>query len=29
MDPHDAWADDMVLPRARRYEEMVTEPVTR
>jgi glycine/D-amino acid oxidase-like deaminating enzyme len=30
MDPHDAWADDMVLAEGlARYEEMVTEPVTR
>ncbi len=30
MDPHDAWADDMVLAEGlSRYEEMVTEPVTR
>lgn len=29
MDPHDAWADDMVLAEGlARYEEMVTEPVT-
>lgn len=29
-DPHDAWADDMVLAMGlARYEEMVTEPVTR
>lgn len=29
-DPHDAWADDMVLAEGlARYEEMVTEPVTR
>jgi glycine/D-amino acid oxidase-like deaminating enzyme len=28
--PHDAWADDMVLAEGlARYEEMVTEPVTR
>ena len=30
MDPHDAWPDDMVLAEGlARYEEMVTEPVTR
>lgn len=30
MDPHDAWADDMVLAEGlARYEEYVTEPVTR
>lgn len=30
MDPHDAWADDMVLAEGlSRYEEMMTEPVTR
>jgi glycine/D-amino acid oxidase-like deaminating enzyme len=30
MDAHDAWADDMVLAEGlARYEEMVTEPVTR
>ena len=30
MDPHDAWADDMVLAEGlARYEEMVTEPVNR
>lgn len=30
VDPHDAWADDMVLAEGlARYEEMVTEPVTR
>ncbi len=30
MDPHDAWADDMVLAEGlARYEERVTEPVTR
>jgi len=30
MPPHDAWADDMVLAEGlARYEEMVTEPVTR
>lgn len=30
MDPHDAWADDMVLAEGlARYEEMVIEPVTR
>jgi D-arginine dehydrogenase len=30
MAPHDAWADDMVLAEGlARYEEMVTEPVTR
>ncbi|WP_103332458.1 NAD(P)/FAD-dependent oxidoreductase [Pseudotabrizicola formosa] len=30
MDPHDAWADDMVLAEGLgRYEEMVTPPVTR
>lgn len=30
MTPHDAWADDMVLAEGlSRYEEMVTEPVTR
>lgn len=30
MDPHDAWADDMVLAEGlARYEEMVTDPVTR
>lgn len=30
MDPHDAWADDMVLAEGlARYEEIVTEPVTR
>jgi D-arginine dehydrogenase len=30
MDPHDAWADDMVLAEGlARYEAMVTEPVTR
>lgn len=30
MDPHDAWADDMVLAEGlARYEEMMTEPVTR
>jgi D-arginine dehydrogenase len=30
MEPHDAWADDMVLAEGLgRYEEMVTEPVTR
>jgi D-arginine dehydrogenase len=30
MDPHDAWADDMVLAEGlARYEQMVTEPVTR
>lgn len=30
MDPHDAWADDMVLAEGlERYSEMVTEPVTR
>jgi D-arginine dehydrogenase len=30
MEPHDAWADDMVLAEGlARYEEMVTEPVTR
>lgn len=30
MDPHDAWADDMVLAQGlARYEQMVTEPVTR
>lgn len=30
MDPHDAWADDMVLAEGlARYEEKVTEPVTR
>ena len=30
MHPHDAWADDMVLAEGlARYEEMVTEPVTR
>ena len=30
MDPHDAWADDMVLAEGlARYEDMVTEPVTR
>jgi glycine/D-amino acid oxidase-like deaminating enzyme len=30
MDPHDAFADDMVLAEGlARYEEMVTEPVTR
>lgn len=30
MDPHDAWADDMVLAEGlARYEEHVTEPVTR
>ena len=30
MDPHDAWADDTVLAEGlARYEEMVTEPVTR
>jgi len=30
MDPHDAWADDMVLAEGlERYAEMVTEPVTR
>ncbi len=30
MDPHDAWADDLVLAEGlARYEEMVTEPVTR
>lgn len=30
MEPHDAWADDMVLAQGlARYEEMVTEPVTR
>jgi D-arginine dehydrogenase len=30
MDPHDAWADDMVLAEGlARYEEAVTEPVTR
>ena len=30
MDPHDAWADDMVLAEGlARYEEMVTTPVTR
>ncbi len=30
MDPHDAWADDMVLAEGlARYEEFVTEPVTR
>jgi len=30
MTPHDAWADDMVLAEGlARYEEMVTEPVTR
>jgi glycine/D-amino acid oxidase-like deaminating enzyme len=29
-DPHDAWADDMVIAEGlARYEEMVTEPVTR
>ena len=29
-EPHDAWADDMVLAEGlARYEEMVTEPVTR
>ena len=30
MAPHDAWADEMVLAEGlARYEEMVTEPVTR
>ncbi|MES2143580.1 MAG: FAD-dependent oxidoreductase, partial [Pseudomonadota bacterium] len=30
VDPHDAWADDMVLAEGlARYEAMVTEPVTR
>ena len=30
MEPHDAWADDMVLAEGlARYEEMVSEPVTR
>ena len=30
VDPHDAWADDMVLAEGlARYEEMVTQPVTR
>lgn len=30
MEPHDAWADDMVLAEGMaRYEEMVTEPITR
>ena len=30
MEPHDAWADDMVLAEGlARYEDMVTEPVTR
>ena len=30
MDPHDAWADDMILAEGlARYEEMVSEPVTR
>jgi D-arginine dehydrogenase len=30
MEPHDAWADDMVLAEGlARYEQMVTEPVTR
>ncbi len=30
MEPHDAWADDMVLAEGlARYQEMVTEPVTR
>ena len=30
MEPHDAWADDMVLAEGlARYEEFVTEPVTR
>lgn len=30
MEPHDAWADDLVLAEGlSRYEEMVTEPVTR
>jgi D-arginine dehydrogenase len=30
MEPHDAWADDLVLAEGlARYEEMVTEPVTR
>ncbi|WP_322866589.1 NAD(P)/FAD-dependent oxidoreductase [Aquicoccus sp. G2-2] len=30
MEPHDAWADDMVIAEGlARYEEMVTEPVTR
>jgi glycine/D-amino acid oxidase-like deaminating enzyme len=30
MDPHDAWADDMVLAEGlARYEAFVTEPVTR
>lgn len=30
MEPHDAWADDMVLAEGlARYEEMMTEPVTR
>lgn len=30
MEPHDAWADDMILAEGlARYEEMVTEPVTR
>lgn len=30
VDPHDAWADDMVLAEGlARYEELVTEPVTR
>lgn len=30
MTPHDAWADDMVLAEGlARYDEMVTEPVTR
>lgn len=30
MEPHDAWSDDMVLAEGlARYEEMVTEPVTR
>ena len=30
MDAHDAWADDMVLAEGlARYEEMVSEPVTR
>lgn len=30
MEPHDAWADDMVLAEGlARYEERVTEPVTR
>jgi glycine/D-amino acid oxidase-like deaminating enzyme len=30
MEPHDAWADDMVLAEGlARYEEVVTEPVTR